>query len=137
MTLQRLSELLSSYMQDGRQFFRKTSSERATDECLGGGQERTVAGEPGRRAGPQAIGPEASDPAKRVETAAVRVAGQVVKFFELSENGEVNVRPEGTFQIGKRCDLVAEQQLSQGIRREGERSHNVIVATKRTVQSRL
>ena len=59
----------------------------------------------------------------------MRIAGEVVEFFEFSENGEVDVRAEGTFQIGKRCDFVVEQQLSQGIRREGERSHNVIVAT--------
>ena len=61
----------------------------------------------------------------------MRVAGQVVEFFELSENGEVDIRAEDAFQIGKRCDFVAEQQLPQGIRREGERSHNVIVATER------
>ena len=124
-------------MQDGRQFFRKISRDRATDERFGGGQQGTVAGEPGRRAGPQTIGPETGDLAKSVETAAMRVAGQVVEFFKLSENGEVDVRTEGTFQIRKRRDFVVEQQLSQGIRREGERSHNVIVATERAVQSTL
>jgi hypothetical protein len=67
----------------------------------------------------------------------MRVAGQVVEFFELSENREVNVRAQGTFQVGKGCDFVAQQQLSQGIRREGKRSHNVIVATERAFQSRL
>jgi len=46
----------------------------------------------------------------------MRVAGQVVEFFELSEHGEVDVRAEGAFQIGKRCDLVVKEQLSQGIR---------------------
>ena len=94
-------------MQDRRQFFRKISRDRATDEGLGGGQQGTVAGEPGRRAGPQAVGSEAGDLAKRVETAAMRVAGQVVEFFELSKSGEVNVRAERTFQIGKGCDFVA------------------------------
>ena len=48
-------------------------------------------------AGPQAIGSETGDLAKRVEAAAMRVAGQVVEFFELSEHGEVDVRAEGTF----------------------------------------
>jgi len=107
------------------------------DECLGGGQQGTVAGEPGRRGGPQAISSETSDLAKRIEAAAMRVAGQVVEFLELAEDGEVNVRAEGPFQIGKGCDFVAEQQLSQGIGREGERSHNVIVATARSIQSTL
>ena len=130
-------DILGSYVQDGRKFFRKISRDRAADGRLGGGQQGTVAGEPGRRTGPQTIGSEASDLAKCVETATVRVAGQVVKFFELSENSEVHLRAEGTFQIGKRCNLVAQQQFSQGIRREGERSHNVIVTTKRIVQSRL
>jgi hypothetical protein len=43
----------------------------------------------------------------------MRVAGEVVEFFEFSEDGEVDVRAEGTFQIGKCCDFVVEQQLSQ------------------------
>jgi len=60
----------------------------------------------------------------------MRVAGQVVEFFELSKDREVDVRAEGTLEIGQCCDFVVEQQLSQGIRREGERSHNVIVATE-------
>jgi hypothetical protein len=41
----------------------------------------------------------------------MRVAGQVVEFFKLSEDGEVDSRAEGTFQIGKRRDSVMEQQL--------------------------
>ena len=67
------------------------------DERLGGGQQGTVAGEPGWGAGPQAIGSEACDLAKRVEAAAMRVAGQVVEFFELSEHGEVDIRAEDAF----------------------------------------
>ena len=67
----------------------------------------------------------------------MRVAGEVVELFELSENGEVDVGAEGAFQIGKDCDSVVEQQLSQGIRREGERSHNVIVATDAVFESTL
>ena len=58
----------------------------------------------------------------------MRVAGEVVQFLELSEHGEVDIRAQGAFQIGECCDLVLEQQLSQAIRREGKRSHNVIVA---------
>jgi len=77
------------------------------------------------------------DLAKSVETAAMRVAGQVVELFELSENGDVDVRAEGPFEIGKRCDFVVEQQLSQRIGREGERSHNVIVAIHKSIQSTL
>ena len=120
-------------MQNRRQFFRKISRDRATDERLCGSQQRTVAGEPGRRAGPQTVGTETGDLAKSVETAAMRVAGQVVEFFELTENGEVDVRAEGPFQIGEGCDFVMEEQLSQRIGREGERSHNVIVATERSI----
>lgn len=59
----------------------------------------------------------------------MRVAGQVVELFELSENGEVDVCTDGPLEIGKCRDFVVEQQLSQGIGREGEGSHNVIVAT--------
>src|SRR5258708_39260489 len=124
-------------MQDRGQFFGKISRVRAADERLGGGQQGTVAGEPSRRGGPQAISSETGDLAKRIETAAMRVAGQVVEFLELSEDSKVNVCAKGPFQIGKGCDFVAKQQLSQGIRREGERSHNVIVAIGEAFQSRL
>ncbi len=82
-------------MQDGGQFFRKISRDRVADERFSGGQEGTVAGEPGRLAGPQAIGSEAGDPTKSVVTAAMGVAGQVVELFELSENGKVDIRAEG------------------------------------------
>src|ERR1051326_9158650 len=124
-------------MQDRRQFFREISRDRAMDEHLGGGQESAVAGKPRRRAGPQTIGAETGDFAKRVETAAMRIAGQVVELFELSEDGEIDVRAEGPFEIRKYCDFVVEQQLSQRIGREGERSHNVIVATQTALHSTL
>src|ERR1039457_7144645 len=110
-------------MQDLRQFFRKISRDRVADERLGGGQQSPVAGEPGRLAGPQTIGSETGDLTKGVETAAMRVAGQVVELLELSENGKVHVRAEGTFQVGKCCDFVVEQQLSQRIGRKREKSH--------------
>jgi hypothetical protein len=63
----------------------------------------------------------------------MRIAGHVIEFFELSENSEVDIGAEGTFQIGQCRDFVVEQQLPQRIRREGERSHNVIVATKQAL----
>jgi hypothetical protein len=102
-------------VQERRQFLGKISRDRVADERLGGRQQSTVAGEPRRLAGPQAIGSEAGDLTKSVETTAMRVAGQVVELFELSEDGEVDVRAKGMFQIGKGCDFVAEKQLSQGI----------------------
>ena len=115
---------MHSHMQDRRQFIRKISGHRATDECLGGGQQGAVAREPSRRTGPQAIGAETGDLAKSVETAAMRVAGQVVEFFELSENGEVDVRAEGTFQIGEGCDFVR----SSSFRSEsGEKARGLIM----------
>lgn len=63
-------------------------------------------------AGPQAISAETGDLAKSVETAVMRIAGHVIEFFELSEDSEIDVGAEGTFQIGQRCDFVVEQQLS-------------------------
>jgi hypothetical protein len=94
------------------------------DERLGSGQEGTVAGKPGRRAGPQPIGSETGDLAKSVETAAMRVAGQGVEFFEFSENGEVDVRTEGAFQIGR----VAILSRSSSFRREsGEKARGLIM----------
>ena len=107
------------------------------DESFGCGQQGSVAGEPGRCAGPQAICSETGDLAKSVETTAMRVAGQVVELFKLAENGEVDVRAKGTFQIGQSCDLVVKEQFSQRIGGESERSHNVIVATEAAPQSTL
>src|SRR5439155_2885238 len=130
-------DILRSDMRDRGQFFRKVSRDRTADECLGSGQQSTVTGEPGRRARPQSIRSETRNFAESVETAAMRVAGQVVELFEFPENSEVDVRAEGKFQVGKRSDSVAEQQFSQGIGRESERSHNVIVATEATFQSKL
>src|ERR1700731_445128 len=124
-------------MQDRGQLFGKISRYRATDQRLSGGQQGAGAGEPRRLAGPQTIGSEAGDLTKSVVTAAMRVAGQVVELFELPENGEVDVRAKGTFQIGQGCDFVTEQQLSQRVGRKRERSHNVIVSTERPSQSRL
>src|SRR5260370_5251977 len=118
-------------MQHFGQFFRKIACRRATDECLGRGTQGAVAGDTGRIAGQQTICCEAGDLTKGVKAAAMRVAGQVVEFFQLSENGEVDIRAERSFQTGKGCDFVVEQQLSQRIGGEQERSHNVIVSTKR------
>jgi hypothetical protein len=87
-------------MKDRGQLFGKISRDRTTDERLGGGQQGAIAGKPCGLAGPETIGTETGDLAKSVETAAMRVAGQVVETFELSKNGEVNVRAERTFQIG-------------------------------------
>ena len=111
-------------MQDRRQFFRKISGRRATDERLGGGQQCAVAREPGRRAGPQAIGAETGDLAKSVETAAMRIARQVIEFFELSEDSEIDVGAEDTFQIGQRCDFV----WSNSFRNEsGEKARSLML----------
>jgi len=73
---------------------------------------------------------------KRVETAAMGVAGHVVELLELSENGKIDIRAEGARQVGERCDFVSERQLPQRIGRERERSHNVIVSTGLRLQSR-
>ena len=107
---------MRAYVQDRGQLIGKISGDRATDERLGGGQQGTVARKPSGRGGPQAIGSETDDLAKSVETAAMRVAGQVVEFFELSEDGEVDFGAEGPFQIGKGCDSV----VSSSFRKESD-----------------
>ena len=124
-------------MQDCGEFFREIARGRATDESFGCGQQGSVAGEPGRIAGPQTIGVETDDLTKGVETATMRVAGQIVELLELSENGEVDMRAESTFQVGEGCDFVVEEQLAQRIGGESERSHNVMVSTERAIQSKL
>src|SRR5882672_4544534 len=88
-------------MQDLRQLLREISRDRVTDERLGGGQQGAVAGEPGGLAGPQAIGTEMGDLTKSVETAAMRVAGQVVELFELSETVRSTSVPRARLRSGR------------------------------------
>ena len=115
---------MRAHVQDRREFFGKISRGRTADKGFGGGQQGTVPGEPGRRTGPQPIGSETGDLAKSIEPAALRVAGQVVEFFEFSENGEVDVRAEGAFQIGK----IAILSRSSSFRREsGEKARGLIM----------
>src|SRR5437879_12961874 len=113
-------------MQDRGQFFRKIPCDRVADESFSGGQQGTVAGEPGRLGGPHTIGPEMGDLTKGVETAAMKVAGQVVELFELSENGKVDIRAEGTFQVWKCCDIAVDQQRTHRIRQKREKPINRI-----------
>ena len=75
-------------------------------------------------AGPQTIGCETSDLTKGVKTAAMRIAGQIVKLFELSENSNVDARAESSFQIRR----VAILSWSSSFRKEsGEKARGLIM----------
>lgn len=93
------------------EFFGEHAGRRSINECFGGGQQRTVSREPGRIAGPQAIGSETSNLTKGIETAAMRVTRQIVEFPEFPEHGEIDIATEGTLQVGERRNFVAKQQL--------------------------
>jgi hypothetical protein len=77
--------------------------------------------------GPQAIDSETGNLTKGIETATMRITRQIVELLEFPEHSEIDIATEGALQVGEYRDFVAKQQFSQGIGREGGRSHNVIV----------
>jgi len=54
----------------------------------------------------------------------MRVAGQVGKIFELSENGKADVRAQGTFRSGKVAILSWRSNLRNG---SGEKERGLIM----------
>jgi hypothetical protein len=85
------------------------------DEMLRGGKQSTVTGEPHAVVRPQPFGVETGDIAQGVVPAAVRVAGEVVKFFELAGHGDRDVSAEGLFEFSQGGDLVTLQPLTEGV----------------------
>lgn len=81
--------ILNLGMESGREFVGEITAWRLTDEGLGGGQQGAVAREPDILEGPQAVVIEASDGRERIETASMRVTGQVMELLELAEDGEI------------------------------------------------
>lgn len=68
---------------------------------IAAGQQRAVTREPRQIVGPQPICIEASDLAKGVKAATVRVAGEVAQFLQLAEDGEIDVRAKGPLRLGR------------------------------------
>ena len=60
------------------------------------------------------------------------VAGEVVQRLEFAEDRDIDRGAKGLFQFVEGGDLAAQQQRTQFIGAERERSHNVIVPVKYT-----
>ena len=110
-------------VQDVGEFFGKHACGRSIDERFGGGEQRTVAGEPGRITGPQAIRAKTSNLTKGVETTAVRIARHIVKFLEFPKHGEIDVGTEGALQVGS----VAILSRSSSFRRASEEKEGGLI----------
>jgi hypothetical protein len=102
-----------------------------------GSDERAMTGEPDRLLGPQTVVVEAGGFPEGVVAAAMSVAGKVVERLELAKDGEVSGGAENVFEFRQSSDFVAQQVLAKDLGIEGERSHNVIVPTKFTINSEL
>src|ERR1039457_2527130 len=85
---------------------------------------------------PQPFVIETSDFAERIVSTAMGVAGDVIQRLEFAEDGHIDCGAEGLFQFIEGGDLATQQQRTQFIGAEGERSHNVIVPAKRWPSTR-
>ena len=57
------------------------------------------------------------------------VAAEVIQWFELAKDGDVDGAAEGLLHFVEGGDLIAQQKRAQCIGAVGEGSHNVIVPT--------
>ena len=101
-----------------------------TDKGLNGGDERAITREPDGIVRPEAGVIETRDLAKRIEAAAMGIAGQVVENFEFAKDGEVGGGAEGLLQLRQGGDFVAQEVFAKELGVEGGGSHNVIVPIK-------
>ena len=103
-------------MQRRRQFLRKISRDRFTNERLGSSQQGTVTGETRGRAEPQTIGSETGDLAKSVETAAMKVAGQSSLNFRKTVRLTCPERVSGRemLQLSRKVAAFARNQARRG-----------------------
>jgi hypothetical protein len=62
--------------------------------------------------GPQPIGIELHNLAQGVEAGAVGVAGEIVKFLELAEDGDIDLSTESLFEFRESRRLSAEEKLA-------------------------
>ena len=62
--------------------------------------------------GPQAIGIEADNLAQGVKAGAVGVAGEVVKFLELAEDGDIDLSTESLFEFRESRRFSSEEKLT-------------------------
>ena len=72
---------------------------------------------------------KAGDFAQRIVSAAMGVAAEIIQWFELAKDGDVDGVAEGLLHFVEGGDLVAQQKRAQCIGAVGEGSHNVIVPT--------
>src|SRR5215467_7741606 len=78
---------------------------------------------------------KASDFGKGVIAAAMSIAGQIVQWAELPENGDIGGSAEPLFQLGEVGDLVRTQVTTNDAGIESSRSHNDRITTRLLVES--
>src|ERR1017187_2456893 len=85
---------------------------------------------------PQTFVVKTRDFAEGVVSTAMRVAGDVIQRFKFAEDSHIDCGAEGLFEFIEGGDLATQQQRTQFIGAERERSHNVIVPAKRWPSTR-
>src|SRR5664280_1632505 len=116
-------------VQGARQFIGEETTWGTIDEHFGSGQQRAGAREPDVSLRPQSMVVKAGDFAERIESATMGVAAEVIQWFELAEDGDVDGVAEGLLHFVEGGDVIAQQKRAQCIGAVGEGSHNVIVPT--------
>src|SRR5215472_2070826 len=105
-----LSQLMQGVLhidvQDPSQFGSEVPAGGAMDESFGRGQQGAETGEPNVALRPQAVVVETGDLPQGIESAAMRVAGQVIEGFEFPEDGEVDGGAEGLLEFIEGGDFV-------------------------------
>src|SRR5664280_53203 len=99
-------------VQGARQFIGEETTWGTIDEHFGSGQQRAGAREPDVSLRPQSMVVKAGDFAERIESATMGVAAEVIQWFELAEDGDVDGVAEGLLHFVEGGDLIAQQKLS-------------------------
>ena len=114
-------------MEEVLQFGGEESRRSLGDKVLGGGDERSVTGEPNGIERPQTLLIKVGKFSKSVKTAAVRVTGAVGKLLQLAQDGDIGWGTQDLFQLRQSGDTVVAEKAPERVWREDRRSHNAIV----------
>jgi hypothetical protein len=94
--------LLDRHMQTGFQFAGVATGRRCADQGLGGVQQSAVLGKPGAPAHPEPLFVELGDGRQGVKATPMRVAGEVLKGGQLSENRHVDLGSQSFLHLRHR-----------------------------------
>src|SRR5215475_2297335 len=89
--------ILNVHMQNVRKIGGKETLSGTVDEGFHGRQQRSIAGEPCRLVRPEALVVKMSNLGESIVTATMRIAGQVIQWFQLAKHGEADICAKSIF----------------------------------------